>query len=61
MSDMVEQALKRPSDYANLTPAHQWSIDADLGILDWDPTREECEEYARRRREQAKSEKDEQP
>jgi len=48
MSYYVDQALKRPDDYHKLTPRHQWAIDSRLGILDWDPTDEEREEWARK-------------
>lgn len=48
MSHMVDQALKRPPDYWRLSAQQQWAIDARLGILDWDPTPEEEEEYRQR-------------
>lgn len=33
--EMFEQSFKRPSNYFKLTSREQWSIDAELGILDW--------------------------
>lgn len=44
----VDQALKRPSNYAQLPPRRQWGIDANLGILDWTPTKDERDEYTKR-------------
>ena len=46
MSHNVDQALKRPVDYSQLSPRRQWEIDKELGILDWDPTAEEIKEYS---------------
>lgn len=34
--EMFEKSLSRPSNYFSLTPAHQWEIDKNLGILDWE-------------------------
>lgn len=48
------QALKRPKDYNKLSPDEQWRIDERLGILDWDPTPAEVEEYRRKIAEQPK-------
>ena len=48
MSYNVDQAMKRPADYAKLSGEDQWATDRRLGILDWDPTKDECEEYDRR-------------
>lgn len=48
VSYMVGQALKRPKDYNKLSSSDQWSIDRQLGILDWDPTLEEQQEFTRR-------------
>jgi len=48
MSYMVDQALKRPPNYNALSSEHQWAIDRQLGILDWDPTPEERQEFTRR-------------
>lgn len=45
----LEQALKRPANYDRLTARERWEIDKSLGILDWDPTPEEEEEYIRQR------------
>ncbi len=55
---MVDQALQRPRDYNKLPPSEQWAIDRRLGILDWDPTPAEREEFKRRyeAREEATSE-----
>jgi hypothetical protein len=33
--EMFDASFKRPSDYFQLTEAHQWAIDQRLGILDW--------------------------
>ena len=59
MSHYVDQALKRPADYHKLTPRHQWAIDSRLGILDWDPTDEEREEYTRKIKERRTRSEDE--
>lgn len=55
---MVDQALKRPSNYATLSPREQWAIDKRLGILDWEPTEEECLEFDRRWQEKVAAEKE---
>lgn len=34
--EMFEKSFQRPRDYFKLTPEHQWQIDANLGILDWE-------------------------
>jgi hypothetical protein len=34
--EMNMAALRRPLDYGQRHPQSQWSIDAGLGILDWD-------------------------
>jgi len=34
--DMYETSFKRPKNFLKLSPKEQWSIDAMLGILDWD-------------------------
>ncbi len=34
--EMFEKSFERPSNYFKLSPQHQWSIDARLGILDWE-------------------------
>jgi hypothetical protein len=34
--EMFEKSFRRPKDYFNLTEEHQWQIDFNLGILDWD-------------------------
>jgi hypothetical protein len=41
----IEQALKRPLNYNELSPEEQWSIDKNLGILDWSPSKEEIKKY----------------
>jgi len=41
----LEQALKRPGNYKYLSAREQWEIDKDLGILDWEPTKEDQERY----------------
>lgn len=41
----LEQALKRPNNFNKLSPADQWEIDKQLGILDWEPTEEEIKRY----------------
>lgn len=33
--EMFERSFKRPKNYFRLTENEQWSIDSDLGILDW--------------------------
>ena len=43
MTHMLRRALKRPSDYHALSAREQWMIDKQLGILDWEPTRDEIE------------------
>tara|TARA_Y100000310_G_scaffold29287_1_gene27764 strand:+ start:226 stop:810 length:585 start_codon:yes stop_codon:yes gene_type:complete len=54
----VDQALKRPDNFLKLTEEEQWSIDRKLGILDWDPTKEEIKEYAQRLHQQKEIELD---
>lgn len=34
--DMAAAAERRPLNYSSLSLAEQWSIDRELGILDWD-------------------------
>ena len=51
MTPMFEQALRRPLDHHLSPPAIQWENDKRLGLLDWNPTREESDEYIRRRAE----------
>lgn len=34
--EMFEKSFERPSDFFKLSPEHQWHIDANLGILDWE-------------------------
>ena len=34
--EMFEASFKRPSNYFYLSPADQWEIDKQLGILDWE-------------------------
>jgi hypothetical protein len=41
----VAKALRRPVDYFQLSPRRQWDIDSELGLLDWNPTPEEIEQY----------------
>jgi hypothetical protein len=45
----LTQALKRPLNYNDLPASEQWAIDKRLGILDWEPTQEEINEYVRQR------------
>lgn len=33
--EMFNKSFERPNDYFQLSGEHQWSIDAKLGILDW--------------------------
>jgi len=33
--EMFEKSFQRPKDYFKLSTERQWSIDAELGILDW--------------------------
>jgi hypothetical protein len=56
MTHELEQALKRPSDYASLSPRQQWDIDAKLGILDWNPSKKEADEFCRRWKEKVQNE-----
>ena len=51
MSTALESALSRPLHYSVSGAQRQWEMDKSLGILDWDPTPEEAEEYVRRRKE----------
>lgn len=44
------QALKRPSNYDDLSSREQWAIDKRLNILDWDPTDREVSEYLKARK-----------
>jgi hypothetical protein len=34
--EMFERSFCRPTNYFKLSPAQQWEIDNQLGILDWD-------------------------
>jgi hypothetical protein len=34
--EMFEISFQPPKNYFKLTPAHQWQIDSNLGILDWE-------------------------
>lgn len=34
--EMFEKSFQRPTNYFKLTPDHQWQIDSNLGILDWE-------------------------
>ena len=45
-----QKAMCRPTNYHELDPREQWSIDKGLGILDWDGdiTKEETEIYCKR-------------
>ena len=33
--EMFEKSFMRPSNYFQLSETEQWSIDSELGILDW--------------------------
>lgn len=44
---MFEKSFERPSDYFDLSSRQQWSIDAALGILDWEGGNLTPEESAR--------------
>ena len=33
--EMFEASFQRPWNFFRLSPHHQWQIDANLGILDW--------------------------
>lgn len=48
MSHNVDQVMKRPANYADLSGVERGAIDRQLGTLDWDPTSAEVEEYKRR-------------
>jgi hypothetical protein len=46
--EMFEKSFERPSNFFWLSPARQWEIDKELGILDWDGddlTQEELTRY----------------
>jgi len=45
----LERALKRPLSHSTDSARTQWATDKALGILDWDPTPEEAEEYIQKR------------
>lgn len=45
LSENVKRALQRPGNYHQLLPAEQWDIDESLGILDWEPTPEEVQQF----------------
>lgn len=47
LGDNVQRALRRPKNFWLLPPRRQWDIDAELGILEWDPTPEEVEQYTK--------------
>lgn len=36
LGPQAQAALRRPANYTELSPRQQWSVDDDLGILDWD-------------------------
>lgn len=50
-TEMLRQALKRPINYNYLSSRQQWKIDKDLGILDWDPGKNERKKYLKLRKE----------
>lgn len=45
LSENFFNALKRPDNFHSLALSEQWDIDKKLGILDWDPTDYEIEQY----------------
>lgn len=45
--EMFERSFQRPKDYFYLSESNQWSIDARLGILDWDGSDLTVEELKR--------------
>ncbi len=45
MTPDARRALQRPNNYAKLSARTQWEIDKGLGILDWNPTKAEAEEF----------------
>ena len=45
----LERALKRPLSHSRDSARTQWETDKALGILDWDPTPEESEQYIQKR------------
>ncbi len=47
-------ALKRPKNYRKLSAREQWEIDKRLGILDWNPSRDELVEFIREWKEKYK-------
>ena len=50
----LEKALKRPLNYNSISSSEQWEIDKRLGILDWEPTKEEVKEYLKIRKSKSK-------
>jgi len=52
---MLEKALMRPSNFFSLSERGKWDIDKSLGILDWDPTKEEEKEFKKRWKQAGKS------
>ena len=49
MRSQLEAALNRPLSFESMDVETQWEIDKGLGILDWSPSKEESDEYIRRR------------
>lgn len=45
LESMVDKALKRPHDYFEMPERAKWEIDNALCILDWEPTKEEVNEF----------------
>jgi hypothetical protein len=45
--EMFEKSFERPKNYFYLHSDQQWSIDARLGILDWEGGKRTKEEQAR--------------
>ncbi len=45
--EMFEKSFQRPSNYFRLSPEHQWRIDEQLGILDWQGLDLSAEDIAR--------------
>ena len=54
LSHEAKMALKRPKNYVKLSAREQWEIDKRLGILDWNPSKEEAAEFLKQWKEKYK-------
>jgi hypothetical protein len=55
-SHELQQALKRPKNYHKLPSSEQWTIDKNLGILDWEPTATDQAQYQKIMKEKSNDE-----